>query len=45
VGLYDTLTALIVLYATFTLPHCILMLRSYYAATASPFPRAASWPA
>jgi len=31
-GLYDTLTALIVVYTTFTLPFCILMLRSYFAA-------------
>ena len=30
-GLYDTLTALIVVYTTFTLPFCILMLRSYFA--------------
>lgn len=30
-GLYDTLTALIVVYITFTLPFCILMLRSYFA--------------
>jgi multiple sugar transport system permease protein len=29
-GLYDTLTALIVVYLTFTLPFCILMLRSYF---------------
>jgi len=29
-GLYDTLTALIVAYLTFTLPFCILMLRSYF---------------
>lgn len=29
-GLYDTLTALIVVYTTFTLPFCILMLRSYF---------------
>lgn len=31
-GLYDTLTALILVYTTFTLPFCILMLRSYFAA-------------
>jgi len=31
-GLYDTLTSLIVVYTTFTLPFCILMLRSYFAA-------------
>ncbi len=30
-GLYDTLTALVVVYTTFTLPFCILMLRSYFA--------------
>src|SRR5438067_4001488 len=30
-GLYDTLTALIIVYVTFTLPFCILMLRSYFA--------------
>jgi multiple sugar transport system permease protein len=30
-GLYDTLTSLIVVYTTFTLPFCILMLRSYFA--------------
>jgi len=30
-GLYDTLTALILVYTTFTLPFCILMLRSYFA--------------
>ncbi len=30
-GLYDTLIALIVVYTTFTLPFCILMLRSYFA--------------
>ena len=30
-GLYDTLTALIIVYTTFTLPFCILMLRSYFA--------------
>ncbi len=30
-GLYDTLTALVVVYITFTLPFCILMLRSYFA--------------
>jgi multiple sugar transport system permease protein len=29
-GLYDTLTALIIVYLTFTLPFCILMLRSYF---------------
>src|ERR1035438_4971945 len=29
-GLYDTLTALVVVYLTFTLPFCILMLRSYF---------------
>lgn len=29
-GLYDTLTALIIAYLTFTLPFCILMLRSYF---------------
>lgn len=31
IGLYDTLTALIVVYTTFTLPFCILMLRAYFA--------------
>jgi multiple sugar transport system permease protein len=31
-GLYDTLLSLIVVYTTFTLPFCILMLRSYFAA-------------
>jgi multiple sugar transport system permease protein len=30
-GLYDTLTSLIVVYTTFTLPFCTLMLRSYFA--------------
>jgi multiple sugar transport system permease protein len=30
-GLYDTLSALIIVYTTFTLPFCILMLRSYFA--------------
>ena len=30
-GLYDTLTSLILVYPTFTLPFCILMLRSYFA--------------
>jgi multiple sugar transport system permease protein len=30
-GLYDTLTALVIVYTTFTLPFCILMLRSYFA--------------
>lgn len=30
-GLYDTLTSLVVVYVTFTLPFCILMLRSYFA--------------
>jgi multiple sugar transport system permease protein len=30
-GLYDTLTSLIIVYVTFTLPFCILMLRSYFA--------------
>jgi multiple sugar transport system permease protein len=29
-GLYDTLTALVIVYLTFTLPFCILMLRSYF---------------
>jgi multiple sugar transport system permease protein len=29
-GLYDTLTSLIIAYLTFTLPFCILMLRSYF---------------
>jgi multiple sugar transport system permease protein len=29
-GLYDTLTSLILVYTTFTLPFCILMLRSYF---------------
>jgi multiple sugar transport system permease protein len=29
-GLYDTRTALIIAYLTFTLPFCILMLRSYF---------------
>jgi multiple sugar transport system permease protein len=29
-GLYDSLTALIIVYLTFTLPFCILMLRSYF---------------
>lgn len=29
-GLYDTRTSLIVVYLTFTLPFCILMLRSYF---------------
>jgi multiple sugar transport system permease protein len=29
-GLYDSLTALIITYLTFTLPFCILMLRSYF---------------
>jgi len=30
-GLYDTLTSLIIVYTTFTLPFCTLMLRSYFA--------------
>ena len=30
-GLYDTLTSLVIVYVTFTLPFCILMLRSYFA--------------
>jgi len=30
-GLYDTLISLIIVYVTFTLPFCILMLRSYFA--------------
>jgi multiple sugar transport system permease protein len=30
-GLYDTLTALVVVYTTFTVPFCTLMLRSYFA--------------
>ncbi len=29
-GLYDTLIALVITYLTFTLPFCILMLRSYF---------------
>jgi len=29
-GLYDTRTSLIIVYLTFTLPFCILMLRSYF---------------
>ncbi len=29
-GLYDTLVALVIVYLTFTLPFCILMLRSYF---------------
>lgn len=29
-GLYDSLTALVIVYLTFTLPFCILMLRSYF---------------
>lgn len=29
-GLYDTLTSLIIAYLTFTLPFCVLMLRSYF---------------
>ena len=29
-GLYDMLTALVIVYLTFTLPFCILMLRSYF---------------
>jgi multiple sugar transport system permease protein len=29
-GLYDTRTALVIVYLTFTLPFCILMLRSYF---------------
>ena len=29
-GLYDTLTALVIVYLTFTLPFCVLMLRSYF---------------
>ncbi len=29
-GLYDTRTALVVVYLTFTLPFCVLMLRSYF---------------
>jgi multiple sugar transport system permease protein len=31
IGLYDTLTSLIIVYVTFTLPFCTLMLRSYFA--------------
>lgn len=31
-GLYDTLMSLVIVYTTFTLPFCILMLRSYFAA-------------
>ncbi len=31
-GLYDTLTSLVMVYTTFTLPFCILMLRAYFAA-------------
>ena len=31
IGLYDTLISLIVVYVTFTLPFCVLMLRSYFA--------------
>lgn len=31
IGLYDTITSLIIVYVTFTLPFCILMLRSYFA--------------
>jgi len=30
-GLYDTLTSLVVVYTTFTIPFCTLMLRSYFA--------------
>lgn len=30
-GLYDTRTSLVIVYLTFTLPFCILMLRSYFA--------------
>lgn len=30
-GLYDTLVALVLVYTTFTLPFCILMLRAYFA--------------
>ena len=30
-GLYDTLTALVLVYTSFTLPFCILMLRAYFA--------------
>jgi multiple sugar transport system permease protein len=30
-GLFDTLVALILVYTTFTLPFCILMLRAYFA--------------
>ena len=30
-GLYDTLTSLVLVYTTFTLPFCILMLRAYFA--------------
>lgn len=29
-GLYDSLSALVIVYLTFTLPFCILMLRSYF---------------
>lgn len=29
-GLYDTLTSLVIAYLTFTLPFCVLMLRSYF---------------
>jgi multiple sugar transport system permease protein len=29
-GLYDTRTSLVIVYLTFTLPFCILMLRSYF---------------
>ncbi len=31
IGLFDTLIALILVYTTFTLPFCILMLRAYFA--------------
>jgi len=31
IGLFDTLTALVLVYTTFTLPFCILMLRAYFA--------------
>jgi multiple sugar transport system permease protein len=30
-GLYDTLVSLVLVYTTFTLPFCILMLRAYFA--------------
>ena len=29
-GLYDTRTSLVIVYLTFTLPFCVLMLRSYF---------------